>query len=188
MHIRIPIKTFLLKYLLSELGKDTLELKRINAFEAALSENNKKASIQKELSDCIFPMLQSREAFNLEEFLSNPKYTIVGLKLTNSMLSQKKVCLRKHAIIKINDKVYCMMMADLMERVYKAIDDEVRLDNIILGFMSEHGIDEDDIRFDSLKKNCYRERIRIAEKLFDKNNFTTAHAVLNLSFTDKLIK
>jgi hypothetical protein len=188
MHIRIPIKNYLLKYLLSELGMETLELRRISAFEAALSENNKRAMIQKEMSECIFPLLQSRESFSLDEYINDNNYSIVGLKLSENMLAQKRVCLRKKSIVKINDRIYRIMMAELMDRVYQAIDDEARLDNIILGFMAQHSIDEDDIRFDSLKKNCYRERLRIAETLFNKNNIVTAHAVLNLSFTKKIIK
>ena len=188
MNIRIPIKTYLVKFLLCELGMDSLQLKRVNAFEAALSENNKRAMIQKELSDCIFPLLQSREGFNLEEYLQNPSYTIVALNISDAMMAKKRVCLRKKSIIVINDRVYRIMMGELMERVYKGIDDEVRLDNIILGFMSEYGIDEDDIRFDSLKKNCYRERLRIAEKIYNKNNIITAQGVLNLSFANGLIK
>jgi CRISPR/Cas system-associated endoribonuclease Cas2 len=80
------------------------------------------------------------------------------------------------------------MMDELMSRVFEALDEEKRIDTIILGFMAECNIDEDDIRFDSLKKNCYRKRTEIAEKLFLNNNSATAHVVLNLSFDTKLIR
>ncbi len=188
MHIRIPIKRYLVKYLIARLGKDTLELKRVSAFEVALSENNIKATLQKQMSDVIFPLLQSTENYNQQDYLDNKAYTLVGLSLSDNMLAQKKVCLRTKSITKINERIYSIMMDELMNRVFEALDEEKRIDTIILGFMAECNIDEDDIRFDSLKKNCYRKRTEIAEKLFLKNNSATAHAVLSLSFDNKLIR
>lgn len=187
MHIRIPIKTYLVKYLIARLGKDSLELKRVSAFEVALSEDNIKANLQKQISDVIFPMLKSSGNYDLNQYVDNKTYTIVGLTLTDSLMKLKKVCLRPKAITIINDVIYNIMMGELMNRVFEAIDQEQRLDNIILGFMCECNIDEDDIKFDSLKKNCYRKRAELAEKIFHKNS-TTAHAVLNLSFGNKLIR
>jgi hypothetical protein len=188
MHIRIPIKRYLVKYLIARLGKDSLELKRVTAFEVALSENNIKATLQKQISDVIFPLLQSSENYRQEDYINNKAYTLVGLSISDNMMMQKKVCLRTKSITKINERIYGLMMDELMNRVFEALDEEKRIDTIILGFMAECNIDEDDIRFDSLKKNCYRKRTEIAEKLFLKNNSATAHAVLSLSFDTKLIR
>lgn len=186
MHIRIPIKRFLRQYLVKQLGCEKLELRKISPFEAALSENNLRANLQKKLSDTIFPLLQSTKNYDLEFFLSKPEYTLVGLNLTDNMLKQKRVCIRHSGVNAINHVLYELVITDLNDRLFSAIDNDERQDLIIYGFMAEHDMDEDMIRADSLKKAAYRKRLELEEKIF-KNNSVSQPLVLNLSFDQKLI-
>ena len=188
MHIRIPIKRYLVKYLIARLGKDTLELKRVTAFEVALSENNIKATLQKQISDVIFPVIQSIESYDLDYYLKNDVYTLISLNLGNRIMQDKRVCISAKGVTKLNEAIYDIMMDELMNRVYNAMENNNRVDLIILAFMSECNISEDDIRFDSLKKNCYRKRSEIASKIFSNKNNAIDSAVLNLSFDKQLIR
>lgn len=186
MYIQIPIKKHLLKYLISVLGCDTLELKKMNSFEAFLSKDNKVCAIQKKLSDCIFPLMQCHKGFEAKKY-DLKKYQFISLKVTNKMFAMQRFYIDENGVNTINYLIKKIMMDELMDMVFEAIDDNKRLDLIILGFMAQHNIDEEqDIKFDSLKRNCFRERKKIIESFPDKHLPATS-LVLNLSFAKTLI-
>jgi len=80
------------------------------------------------------------------------------------------------------------MVEELAMKMDEAIANKKRHDKAILEFMNQYNFDEDDIRFDSLKKRMYRERVKIAEKIYLANNLKPTSGVLNLSFGDRLIQ
>ena len=138
----------------------------------------------KRLSDLIFPFLNSESNYDLEK-LRFQKYAYAGLSLSDKMYNTRRVCISTHGVLKINDSIYEQFMADLTSHVDTRRLQKVKSADAIIEFMNIYDIDEDDIRFDSLKKNEYRERVRIAKKIFH-TNLPSAGAVLDLSFNQHI--
>lgn len=186
MHILIPIKKYLAQYLRSAIGTEYLELKKVTAFDAFLNADNIKVVIQKELSETIFPLLCSTKSNELEKYMDNERYTVLGLKLTDKMMNTKRVYLRDCSIGLINKKVNDIMKSELMPLVFEAKQDKARIDHVILNFMNKHEIDEDMIRYDSLKKMVYRDCNIMASTFFMKK-LPNAKFVLDLYFANQLV-
>lgn len=187
MHVLIPIKKYLAQYLRSAIGAEYLELKKVTAFDAFLNADNIKVVIQKELSETIFPLLCSTKSNEVEKYMENERYTVLGLKLTDKMMNTKRVYLRDCSIGLINKVVNDIMKSELMPLVFEAKQDKVRIDHVILNFMNKHNIDEDMIRYDSLKKMVYRDCNIMASTFFMKK-LPNAKFVLDLSFDNKIVE
>lgn len=180
--MRIPIKTYLHKYLLKQIGSDKLVLQKITTHQSITQD----LLWQKRLSDLIFPLLTTGHGYKTDE-IEFKNYVFMAIHPNTTALRDKKISISAKGVKCLNNAVYGWFMEDLQEYCDEALSKSQRIDLRILQFMADHNIDEEDIRFDSLKKNYYRERVKTSQKIFTKNS-STAQLVLDLSFSNKLIQ
>jgi hypothetical protein len=180
--MRIPIKTYLHKYLLNQLGTEKFILQKYSNCNTSTRE----LLWQKRLSDLIFPLLITGNGYKPEE-IGFKNFVYMAVFPSNTAIREKRMSISSKGVQCINNALYTWFMEDLQEFCDEALSTNQRIDMRILKFMSDYNIDEDDIRFDSLKKNYYRERVKTSQKIFTKN-YATAQLVLDLSFSNKLIQ
>jgi hypothetical protein len=180
--MRIPIKTYLFKYLSAQLGTDKFVLKQIPAAGA----NTNELLWQKRLSELIFPLVTTDHPYKPDE-LKLKNYTIISMHPTDWLVNNKRLFISERGVRIINSELYNWFMEDLCECLDEAISNRQRIDLRIIQFMDRFNINEDDIRLDSLKRNYHRERTKTNEKI-SKNNLGVTQLVLDLSFSNKLIQ
>lgn len=151
-------------------------------------ENGNIIHIQREISKTLYPFLNTRDQWKTENLAKQYKYTLISLQLMDYLANHKRLFISTLGVIKFNERLDQLMVEDLMNRLDLSISNKKRHDETFLQFMAECSIDEDDIRFDSLKKRCYRERVKLKEKIFLGNNLSRTYGVLDLSFTEKLVQ
>lgn len=187
MLVKIPVRTHLLKYLKYRIGSDRLEIKHYCQMEL-FEEKGNIIHIQRELSKTLYPFLNTKSHWDSSELCSRNKYAIVGLELKNYLINSKRLNISTIGVTKFNEKLEELLFEDLLSRLDLSIFKNARHDKTILEFMAICQIDEDDIRFDSLKKRCYRMRLKFQEKKFLNNNLARTEAVLDLSFGERYIQ
>lgn len=187
MVVRIPIKMHLLKYLRNKVGADKLEIKHYNQTEM-FAEESDVIYIQRELSKTIYPFLNTKIHWHQKQLDKQGNFGVVALNLKDYLVNSKRLCISIEGVKKFNSCIDSIMLKELITITDKAIAENQRQDNAIIDFMTRYQIDEDDIRFDSLKKRCYRERVKFAEKIFLSKNVNNKVGVLDLSFSTKFIQ
>lgn len=104
---------------------------------------------------------------------------------SDSMIKRGRMYLSIQAVHRLNDLLRTEMMSELGMMVDKAISEKRRIDLTILDFMNQYNIDEEDIRFDSLKKSLYRERLVFAPPI--ENNKDEHIGYVDLTYHSKMI-
>jgi hypothetical protein len=187
MLVKIPVRSHLLKFLKYKIGSDRLEIKHYSQLEL-FEEKGNIIYLQRELSKTLYPFINTKKHWEESELCSRYKYSIIGLELKNYLINQKRLSISTVGVIKFNEKIEDMFYEELISRLDIAISNHKRHDEVIFEFMAACLIDEDDIRFDSLKKRCWRMRTKFKEQIFLHNNLARTGAVLDLSFTDKYVQ
>jgi hypothetical protein len=187
MLVRIPVRIHLLKYLKAKVGADKLEIRHFNQLEM-FADQSDIIYIQRQLSKTLYPFLNTEHQWSSDQLGNQGKYGIIGLNLKDYLIDSRRIYISILGVIKFNDSIDQIMLKEMITLLDKAISEKQRQDHTILEFMAKYQIDEDDIRFDSLKKRAYRERKRLAEKLFLERNLKGTGAVLDLSFSEKFIQ
>lgn len=180
--MRIPIKTYLFKYLKVQIGAEKFVLRRISVSEA----NTKELIWQQRLSKLIFPLITTGEGYKADD-IKFKNYTLVGVFLSDTLINHKRAAISEKGVNLINAQLYQWFMDDMFDCLDESISNGKRMDLQILEFMNRYDLDDEDIRFDSLKKNFYRDRKTNSEKVFKKPS-TTAQIVLDFGFSEKLIQ
>lgn len=187
MIIKIPIRAHLLKYLKTKIGSEKLNLKHY--FQVELFEDQSEMIfIQKQISRALYPFLTTQHQWRPEQLGKNVKYNLIALNLKEYLTDSRRIYISYKGVLVLNEVIDELMVGELLNSLDMAIYDRKRQDQVILDFMAKHAFDEDDIRFDSLKKRCYRERTRLKEKLFLEKNLKVSTGVLDLSFGERYIK
>jgi hypothetical protein len=187
MLVRIPLRIHLLKYLKAKVGADKLEIRHFNQLEM-FQDQSDIIYIQRQLSKTLYPFLNTEHQWEKSQLGNQGKYALIGLNLKDYLISTRRIYISIQGVIKFNDCVDNIMLKEMIALIDTAISKKERQDLCILDFMAKYQIDEDDIRFDSLKKRAYRERKRLAEKLFLDKNLKGTGAVLDLSFAEAFIQ
>jgi len=187
MIIKIPIRVHLLKYLRGKIGSDKLEIKHFYQVEM-FEDQSEIIFIQKQISRAIYPFLTTKHHWRQDQLGKTISYGMISLGLKEYLVSTKRIQLSYLGVLKLNSTIDEMMLAELIGNIDKAISEKRQHDKTILDFMMKYNFDEDDIRFDSLKKRIYRERARLAEKIFLDKNLKVSEAILDLSFGDKYMQ
>lgn len=187
MLVRIPVRIHLLKYLKAKVGADKLEIRHFHQMEM-FADQSDIIYIQRQLSKTLYPFLNTEHQWAKEQLGSQGKFSLIGLNLKDYLMDSRRIYISLQGVVKFNDTIDQIMLTEMIGLLDKAISERKRQDHVILDFMSKYQIDEDDIRFDSLKKRAYRERKRLAEKIFLDKNLKGTGAVLDLSFSEKLIQ
>ena len=187
MVIKIPIRVHLLKYLRGKVGADKLDIKHINQMEL-FADQSDIIFIQRELSKNIYPFINTTHNWKPEHLGVKYKFGMVALNLKDYLINSKKLFISYDGVKKLNESLYDLMMNELMGLLDESIVNKTRHDEAIINFMNKYEIDEDDIRFDSLKRKCYRERARLAEQIFLENNLKMTSGVIDLSFGNNLVQ
>lgn len=153
--IRIPVKTHLFKYLQGKIAADKVEIKvpsQLEIFE------NPDLRIRKLIAHSINPMLRTDAGFKIEA-INYKSYQLVLFVPSDSMIKRGRVFLPEKAVHRLNELLRLEMLSEVGMLVDKAISEKKRIDLAILDFMAKYDIDEEDIRFDSIKKSLYRDRV-----------------------------
>ena len=188
MIIRIPIRIHLLKYLRGKAKGEQIRIQHHSQLEL-FEEDSPVIALQRDLARTIYPFLNTDNTWEKSQLLTRrEKYGLVSMQLKDYLVHSKKVFISYRGIMELNEFIDTMMVEELASRLDESIANRKRHDKTILDFMNEYGFDEDDIRFDSLKKRIYRERVRIAEKIYLSKNLKGTEAILDLSFADRLIQ
>lgn len=187
MIIRIPIRIHLLKYLRGKVGAEQVKIQhysQLSLFEA----DSPVAQLQADLSKTIYPFLNTNYAWeDIQVKNKLNKYGLISLELKDYLVSTKKIFLSFKGVVALNDLIDAMMVEELSDLIDSTIANHKRQDIAILEFMNKYSIDEDDIRFDSLKKRIYRERLKQTAKIFISKNLAASSGVLSLSFGERLV-
>jgi hypothetical protein len=187
MIIKIPIRVHLLKYLRGKIGSDRLEIKHYYQVEM-FEDQSEIIHIQKEISRAIYPFLTTKHHWRQDQLGKTISYGMIALGLKDYLVTTKRIQLSYLGVLKLNSTIDEMMLQELIGKIDVAIAEKKPHDKTILEFMMKYNFDEDDIRYDSLKKRIYRERARLAEKLFLEKNLKVSEGVLDLSFGDKYLQ
>jgi hypothetical protein len=187
MLVRIPVRIHLLKYLKAKVGADKLEIRHFNQMEM-FADQSDIIFLQRQLSKTLYPFLNTEVQWEQSQLGNQGKYGIIGLNLKDYLINSRRIYISIQGVIKFNDCIDQIMLKEMIANIDKAISEKQRQDHTILEFMAKYQIDEDDIRFDSLKKRAYRERKRLAEKIFLDKNLKGSGAVLDLSFAERFIQ
>lgn len=189
MIIKIPVRVHLLKYLSGRVGGDKIEIQHISQQQMFASESHV-IEIQQKLSQVIFPFLNTdhKNQWAMQQLNGKGKYSLIALAFKDYMMDRKRVFISLQGVNKLNDLIDGMMYAELMGIMDHTISEGGRHDKAILEFMNKYMIDEDDIRFDSIKKRLYRERLKIQDKIYLTKNLSGMPAMLDLSFANKLVQ
>lgn len=189
MIIKIPVRVHLLKYLSGKVGAEKIEIQHISQQQMFASESHV-IDIQQKLSKTIFPFLNTdqRNQWQMHQLNGKGKYSLVALSFKDYLIDRKRVFISLQGVNKLNDLIDGMMYAELMGIMDYTISAKERHDKAILDFMNKYLIDEDDIKFDSIKKRCYRERLKIQDKIYLNKNLAGMPAILDLSFANKLVQ
>lgn len=187
MIIKIPIRTHLLKYLKTKIGSEKLKLKHYFQIEL-FEEQSEIIFLQKQISRALYPFLTTQHQWRPDQLGKTIKYSMIALSLNEYLTDSRRIYISYKGVLKLNEVIDELMLGELINSLDMAIYDRKRQDQVILDFMAKYTFDEDDIRFDSLKKRCYRERSRLKEKLFLDKNLKVSTGVLDLSFGERYIQ
>jgi hypothetical protein len=189
MIIKIPVRVHLLKYLSGKVGGDKIEIQHVSQQQMFINES-RVIEIQMKLSRVIFPFLNTdhRNQWQMQQLNGKGKYSLVALAFRDYLVDRKRVFISLQGVNKLNDLLDAMMYEELMGIMDTTISNKERHDKAILDFMNKYLIDEDDIRFDSIKKRLYRERLKINDKIYLNKNLAGMPAILDLSFGNKLVQ
>lgn len=179
--IRLPIKTYLHKYLCQEIGAEKIEIKKISA--ADIDSNIKRW--QYLLSKNLFPYLTHSTGFQGDpKRILNSPYTLIAVMPSDKMIRHKRLDITSQGITKVNECIQGEFYKDLFAELDLCLVEKKRIDHKIIDFMNKYDINEDDIRFDSLKKAHYRSRIK------EGNNFEKVepYCVVDLFFGNRLVQ
>lgn len=177
--IRIPVKTHLVKYLSAKVQADKIEIKTPTQLEIF---ENPELRLRKVIAHSINPMLRSDGGFKLAD-IKYPKYELVLFVPSDSMIARKRVFLPIQAVHRLNELLRLEFLTEVGMEVDKAISTGKRIDLTILDFMARYDIDEEDIRFDSIKKSLYRDRLTFHREVPQDANIGT----LDLTYNKKMI-
>lgn len=187
MIIKIPVRAHLLKYLKTKIGSERMDIKHYFQIEM-FEDQSEIIFLQKKISRAIYPFLTTQHQWKPEQLGKSIKYNLIALNLKEYLTDSRRVYISFKGVLKLNEVIDELMLAELLNTIDVAIFTRKRQDLAILDFMNKYGFDEDDIRFDSLKKRCYRERERIQEKIFLEKNLKVSAGVLDLSFGELFIR
>ncbi len=175
--IRIPIKTHLFKFLVKKLPIEKLQItKPIITGDDPLEHYNRIAY------KCLNPFLRCDNGFNLSN-ITFKHYELILFIPSDGMIQRGRVHLAEKGVYMLNDVLRNEFIAECRMWVDKAISDNSRHDLAILNFMDMYGIDDEEIRFDSLKKALYRDRLNFVK---NNNNPEVNIGVIDLAFQKKL--
>lgn len=177
--IRIPVKKHLFKYLSAKVKADKIEIKAPTQLEIF---ENPELRLRKVIAHSINPMLRVDGGFKLTDF-KYPKYELVLFVPSDAMIARKRVFLPKQAVYRLNEVLRLEFLTEVGMEVDRAISTGKRIDLTILDFMARYDIDEEDIRFDSIKKSLYRDRLTFYREAPMDSNIGT----LDLTYHQKMI-
>jgi hypothetical protein len=177
--IRIPVKNHLHKYLSAKVNAEKIEIKAPTQLEIF---ENPQLRLRKVIAHCITPMLRVDGGFKLTE-IKYPSYKLVLFVPSDSMIARKRVFLPIQAVHRLNELLRLEFLSDVGMEVDKAISEGKRIDLTILDFMAKYDIDEEDIRFDSIKKSLYRDRLTFHRETQTDSNI----GMLDLTYHKKMI-
>jgi hypothetical protein len=188
MNIRIPIRIHLLKYLRGKANGEQIRIQHYSQLEL-FEQDSAVIALQRDLARTIYPFLNTTYQWEQAQIRNKlVKYGLISFELKEYLVHSKKLFISFKGVMALNDFIDNLMVEELAMKMDEAIANKKRHDKAILEFMNQYNFDEDDIRFDSLKKRMYRERVKIAEKIYLSNNLKPTSGVLNLSFGDRLIQ
>lgn len=175
--IRIPIKTHLFKFLVKKIPIEKIQItKPITSSDDPLEHYNRIAY------KCLNPFLRADNGFNLAD-ITFKHYELILFIPSDGMIQRGRVHLAERGVYMFNNVLRDEFINECRMFVDKAISNTGRHDIAILNFMDMYGIDEEDIRFDSIKKALYRDRLSFVK---NNNNMEVNIGVIDFAFQKKL--
>ena len=184
--IRVPIKSYLKKFLIYQLQEDVITLKKITHIdiEKCKDETQREKLVRlKQITDiiCGVGLITSNQSYYKEPTIYND---FIGLELTGRMKRTGQLYVNYQAVNTMNERIYKWFCYDITSYLDSEVSDNVKLKNAIYDVMNKYNIQLEELGFDGLRKMYDRNRGRALKNVSEIS--AQDKVVLTLSLSEKL--
>ena len=154
--LRVPIKSYLRKFIIGKLESESIILRKItdNEIENEHDEDKKVNLIHcQRVGNIIFGigLFKSKQAY-YDKILRVKYNDYIGIDLNDNMLRKKLIYIDMRAVYNMNDRLYDWFVYDFILFMDAYISNKGKFQDGIIEFMSIYNLEFEDIGFEALKR------------------------------------
>ncbi len=188
--IRVPIKSYLRKFLIGKIQKEKIQLRKITDAEISKETNltrQVELMYEQKIANIFFGvgLFKTKQGYN-DLVKKHRLNDYIGIQISDNMVREKYIYIDMRSVCLMNSYIYDWFVYDLQVFCDGVLSADGKFQDAIIEYMNKYDIEFEDITFEAMKRCYYRNRQK--SKKIISNKSIASQLILNLSLSEKLKK